>query len=393
VVALWSSVEPANNTFNWGDLDAQVDAASGGGRRQVLVMVRNNPAWAAASRCKVTTGRERENLAGFLTALVNRYKDRVHYWQLYNEVDNTSEAFDRQYDLGGCFGTADGGRPTQAGRDDYARMLEVVGAAIHDADSDAKVVSGAVTNGGFVGPACPTCLFDDDFAQGMLNSLRHEGALDQLDVVALHYYSSQHAFSAAYGPDLLGSVEKLRQEMRDVGFRGRRLKSIIVDEGSYTGTVGKSTSDPADGFNRAQRDYVVKALVRAAAADVIYFWFSLRDIVGGGLGTDNAYGLLAVDGKPKPSYAAFTYFTSLVGDGDRAVARVDPQSPKLEAYEFGLSDGRRLQIVWNSVDGERIAYRVDGGRAIGVSDPVGTQISTAGGIVVGDEPRFIFFRR
>ena len=392
-LALWSAIEPAKDTFNWADLDAQIDAASGGGKRQILVMVRNNPAWAADSRCKVTTGGERANLADFMTALVNRYKDRVKYWQLYNEMNNTSEAFDKQYDLGGCFGTASGTTPTQEGRDNYARMLDTVGTAIHEADPDAQVVSGAVMSGNSIGPACPTCLFDVDFARGMLSSLKNRGALDQLDYVAVHFYSSQHDAYDAYGPDLLGRVNKLRQDMRDAGLGEKRLKPIIVDEGSYTGSVGRSTSDPNDAFNRAQQYYVVKALTRAAAADVIYFWFWLHDVRGGGLGTENAYGLLTVDGTPKPAYTTFRYFTTIVGRADRDVVPVDTKTPKLEGYEFALPDDLHLQIVWNKADSQQVAFRPEG-RLMWVSNPIGTQLAANGGVVaVGDEPRFIFLRR
>ena len=57
-----------------------------------------------------------------------------------------------------------------------------------------------------------------------------------------------------------------------------------------------------------------------------------------------------------------------------------------------LPDGRRLQLVWNKVDSEQIAYKpVD--QVMSVSNPIGTQIPSAGGVVVvNDEPRYIFTR-
>src|SRR5262249_25092125 len=45
-IATWSTVQPAPATFDFGALDASINAASGGGQRRVLVMVRNNPSWA-----------------------------------------------------------------------------------------------------------------------------------------------------------------------------------------------------------------------------------------------------------------------------------------------------------------------------------------------------------
>jgi hypothetical protein len=356
------------------------------------MMVRNNPAWASGSRCKVSTDAERQHLADFMTALVTRYKDRVKYWQLYNEMDNTSEAFDQQYDLGGCFGTATGVTPTADGRNNYARMLETVGAAIHAADADGKVVSGALVSGNYISQECPTCLFDIDFGTGVMQKLREDDALDQLDYVAVHFFSSQHPTFDEYGSDLLGRVSKLRQDMRDAGLSERCLKPIIVDEGSYTGMISPSISDPTTPFNVAQRDYVVKALTRAAAANVVYFWFWIQDVPPGGLGGDNAYGLIATDGLPKPSYAAFRYATSLLGSADGPISPISTDNVKIEGYALTLADGRRLQIVWNNVDTEQLTFEPEG-RLTSVSNPVGLPIPVSGRYVaVSDEPRYVFSR-
>ena len=392
VVVTWASVETSSGVYNWSSVDSQVAAASGGGKRQVLAIVRNNPSWAAASRCRLTTDAERTNLAKFMTALVTRYKDQVKYWQLYNEMDNTSEAFDRQNDLGGCFGTASGTTPTSQGREDYARTLETVGAAIHAADSNAKVLTGGLVSGNHLSSSCPTCLFDADFARGVMSSLKSHGTLDRVDYLAVHFFSSQSVDYVAYGPDLLGRVARLRQDMRDAGLREDELKPIVVDEGSYTGMIGRSTSDSNDSFNRAQRDYVARALARAASADVVYLWFWLRDVNGSGLGGDNAYGLMAADGSQKPSYRVFRYFTSLVDRQERLIGRLTLSSPKFEGYEFNASDGRRFQIIWNAVDDVAESYTP--GFQIGtVTDSVGNAVSTDGRTVsVGSEPRFIFYR-
>jgi hypothetical protein len=389
-VALWSAIESADNTYSWGDLDGQVNAAAGNGRR-VLVMVRNNPAWAATSRCRVSTDAERARLADFMTAAVNRYKDRVKYWQLYNEMDNTSEAFDQQYDLGGCFGTASGTTPTQAGRDTYARTLETVGAAIHTADPQAKVISGALVSGNYLSAECPTCLFDSSFGPGVLASLKANGTLDRVDYLAVHYFSSQAETFKTSGPDLLGRVNKLRQDMRDAGLSEEQLKPIVVDEGSYTGMIGTSTSNPNDPFNRAQRDYVAKALARAAAADVVaYYWFALKD-TNGGLGGDNAYGLIAVDDTLKPSFRAMQQFQSLVTRQEQFVGRLTPADPKLEGYELTASDGRRFQIVWNEVDTQGITYS-PAGNILAVTDVLGASVSFSNNaITVGSEPRYVVY--
>jgi len=225
-----------------------------------------------------------------------------------------------------------------------------------------------------------------------MSSLKGHGTLDRVDYLAVHFFSSQSVDYVSYGPDLLGRVARLRQDMRDAGLREDELKPIMVDEGSYTGMIGRSTSDSNDSFNRAQRDYVARALARAASADVIYLWFWLRDASGGGLGSDNAYGLMAADGSQKPSYRAFRYFTSLVDRQERLIGRLTLSSPKFEGYEFNASDGRRFQVIWNAVDDVAESY-TPGFQFGTVTDSVGNVVSTDGRTVsVGSEPRFIFYR-
>ncbi|MCA1648162.1 MAG: hypothetical protein LC797_22785 [Chloroflexi bacterium] len=159
VTVPWNAIQSANaTTYDWAALDAGMVNASSGGSRNVLALVRENPTWAAASRCKLSSDPERANLATFMTTLVNRYKgilpdgahvgqtSRVKYWQLYNEAENTSEAFDTANDLGGCFGTINGTVPTDPGRSSYAQMLETVGQAIHNADSTASVVGAGLVS-------------------------------------------------------------------------------------------------------------------------------------------------------------------------------------------------------------------------------------------------------
>jgi hypothetical protein len=289
-------------------------------------------------------------------------------------------------------------------------MLETVGAAIHAADPGARVVSSALSSGAFVTlPGCAgadfdtACRVDPDFLRGIVTTLKARGALGQLDVIAVNYFSSQGAIFgtpqlenwAQLGPDHVGRVAGLRQKMRDGGLTEAELKPIVVLEGSFTGELGQidnpTTPEAAAAFSQAQRNYVVKALARAAAADVLaYYWFWLRDTVGG-LGGDVPYGLVDTGGAPKPSYQAYRHFTGLIRRRDQFVRTLSFSSPKLEGYELTATDGRLVQVVWNQVDEEAIAY-APGGTILGAVGPIGEEVApTAGAVAVGPDPRFIFY--
>jgi hypothetical protein len=389
---MWSDIQPAAGTFNWTSADQFLANASGGGTRNVLVQVRDNPAWAAASRCKIADDPERARLASFLGTMVSRYKGAipdgplagtvtsVKYWQLYNEADNNSEAYDQAVDTGGCFGTHDAGyTSTQAGRDSYAAMVESAGSAIHTADPNAFVVMAGAASGNYASgggaPYCtypPSihCLFDPFFTREVVRDLVAHGTLDRLDMVAVHFFSSQ---SGDFGnTDIVGRIEALRGDMRAAGLADSALKPVIVDEGSYTSTTGSSTSSATDDFNLKQRNYLVKSLVRAMYERVeAYFWFLSADTPG----SDNAYGLRALDGGAKPSFAGMQRFATLLDQRTRFVGKLSLPYTDLEGYEFLLADGRRARVVWNEFDTLIRGYTITDGVVVQATDASGNAMS------------------
>jgi len=412
VTVRWSEIEPTRGAYTWTALDQMFANVSGGGRRQTLVMIRNNPAWAATSRCKVSTDVERAALAHFAETLVRRYSGAIPdgplagrsvlatYWQFYNEMDFPSPEIEASSDLGGCFattvGAAVGLTPTQQGRDSYARMLEAVGLAIHTADPNGKVVMGGVASSNYLSPSCPfaNCPFDPDFIRGVLQSLKGRGTLNRLDAIAVHYFSSQAELWSGPGtPDLVGRIAATRQVMREVGLSNAELKPIFVDEGTYTSGSPVSTNDPNHPYNRGQAAYVSKALARAAYANVAgYFWFKRQDTLGSGLGGDWPFGLLDGQGAPKPSYRAYRYFASLVTRTDQVVGQASLANPKLEGYELVANDGRHFQVVWNQTDDENISFSPSFGLGGPITDPTGAPVglTSQGTVSVGAEPRFVF---
>ena len=400
VTVEWITVQPNSaDDANFDQIDLFIDRASGSGSRRLHVMVTNNPEWAAASHCNITTDEERENLANLMTLLVNRYKDQVGIWMLYSEIER----------VGHCFGTGDeDNQPTQEGRDNYAKMVEVVGDAIHAADPDAKLITTGLVSGNFAAFGCPQCGFDGEFLNGMLRKLKEDGKLDSLDYVAVHWYSSQagqdptaeyHAtnWSTYGGIGLVGRISKIRRDMLDVGLTVDELKPIIVAEASYTGLNPRAGS-PIEEFLVEQRNYVPKLLARATFVDVMsLYWFMYTDApIGTGGGDDNLYGLLNEDRiTKKPSFYAYQEFTArMPGDGG-VVTRVDSDDQRLEGYDFSESacgTGERLQIVWNQASTESLVYLLAGGDVMSVADSLGNSVTFDGNTVIVDgEPKYICY--
>jgi len=426
----WADTETQNNVYNWAPLDAALVTASNNGQRPVLTGTGVTPSWVGSTSCQITTAQQQALFAEFMAAMVTRYSGRngaipdgqyagqktnIKYWGLYNEVNNTLPSVGSNY--GGCFGTLDGsGRPTTAGPTTYAQLIATVGPAIHAADPDAKVVYAGLPSAQFINtpPFCPatatdSCPFDRAFFTVSLQALKQLGALNQLDVTMLNYYSS-HQINwgwEAYGTDLVGRIRGFRQEMRNAGLSDSELKPIIVQESSYTdpyvvngaAQVPESTDSATYPYNVGQRDYVPQVLSRAASLDVLaIFWFKLQD-TSGGSGGDWPYGLKTTSGSAKPGYSAFRYFNRLIDRQDRFVRTLTFSQGRLEGYEFLTADGRRVQIVWRNKDPKAVSdpdtpeTYTPGFTIAGVTDSVGSSVSTDGrSVAVGFAPRFIFDR-
>jgi hypothetical protein len=238
--------------------------------------------------------------------------------------------------------------------------------------------------------------FDRLFLPGVLAQLKQDNSLASLDYVTVHYYSSQTILYFPSGVDLLGRLAQLRQDMLAAGLVAGELKPVISDELSYTDTVGTSTSDATDVFNLAQAAYVPKLFARSAAADVrIALWFWMQD-VGGGLGSDNAYGLKDGTGKPKPAYRSLRFFTSQISRLDQLRRTLDLTAigASVEGYEFTSATGAPLQLVWsNPVGTAAPAYEYSPACQItDVRDMLGDPASftaETNSLAIGADPRYI----
>jgi len=430
----WAAIETQDNVFNFASLDAQMVGASNNGQRPVLVGVGETPGFVRAlantPSCLIATAQQHALFRDFMTVLVNRYSGNhgpipdgtqagkfanIKYWAIYNEVNNSIPAIGDNF--GGCFGTVDAtGKPTTAGPTNYATLLATVGPAIHAADPGARVVYAGLPSAQFIGtaPFCQpvatnTCPFDPAFFTVSLQVLRQLGAINQVDVTMLNYYSS-HEINwgfEAFGKDLIGRILEFRQEMRNAGLSDAELKPIIIQESSFTdpyvvngvAQVPDSTTDPTNSYNIGQRNYVPQVLARAASLKLLaIFWFKLQDTSGGGSGGDWPYGLKTTTGAAKPGYTAFQFFNSLIDRQDRFVRALTFSDPRLEGYEFLTSDNRRVQIVWRNKDPKAVSdpdvqvpYSPPGNAISAVTGPTGDAVTFSNNTVsIGFAPRFIF---
>lgn len=170
----WKDFEGEPGKMDWSGFDAIVDAANERNIK-VLFSVAKAPDWSRTYYDEDPADAPPDDLADFadfLGRLVDRYQGRIHAIEVWNEQN-----LDREWD------TAEG---VSASR--YTEMLRLAYQAIKSRDPNIMVISGALSNLGFVAsdennPDRIIVMDDFDFLDAMIEA----GFLDHCDCVGAHH--------------------------------------------------------------------------------------------------------------------------------------------------------------------------------------------------------------
>jgi hypothetical protein len=204
----------------------------------------------------------------FARTAVERYRDEVQYWEVWNEPENALYW----------------NPPDPAG---YARLLQAVYPAIKAANPNAQVLMAGIV------PTHP------DFLRGVAQN----GGWDSFDILALHpYVDPWSPESGQIGVG--GDVSKIKAVVEQFG----RKPIWATEFGWSTGPSDRITGNGRPVDKETQANYLVRGavLLRIAGMERVV-WYNFKDTA-----TRNLYGLIDYDGAgidyvlTKPSLAAFT---------------------------------------------------------------------------------------
>ena len=135
----WSRVEPQSGAFQWAWTDQVLTEIAAAGLAPVIVLD-GSPAWARDSRDRPPLGSLENDLswrlappaapetfARFAAAFAGRYKDKVRFYQVWDEPNIAPHWGNRLIDPVG-----------------YARLLRAAAVAVRDADPDAVILAAAL---------------------------------------------------------------------------------------------------------------------------------------------------------------------------------------------------------------------------------------------------------
>ncbi len=158
----WRDIEPKSGTYNWQTLDTYVALAQQQGVDLILELGQT-PQWASARPNETAAtgngaGAEPTNNAlytAYVTAVVTRYKGKIAFYELWNEVDNPH------------YWT---GTPAE-----MVQLAALAAKTIKSIDPNAKVISPSLMGGGSANVA-------------YLKSMLDVGLANSVDMYGVHFY-------------------------------------------------------------------------------------------------------------------------------------------------------------------------------------------------------------
>ena len=324
----WDDLEPVDDRFDWSFADEFVRIAVDECGITLLPYVCYTPAWAADSQAGAADAwrappARRGEFAEVMFHLVNRYKDRIHTWELWNEPDN------RDYWTG---------TPGQ-----YDALLREGAAAVRAADPSAKVVLGGLAwNLDFLRE-----LFEDYDAQR------------DVDIINLHNYAE------TWFAKPIESISDYLDAASDIAKEHGEGEPLWMAEMGYSSLRhGARVSDwhaAAYEYEHTQK-FQAAALIRMltltlASPDVqLIAWYELSDLPHDGevIGDDNNrhLGILTHDGDAKPALHAMHLAARMFSkpmrciDDQTEVNRTAGSHSHVHVFE--RADGSAAIIAWLS---------------------------------------------
>ena len=323
----WEWIEPERGVQDADTLDRYDHAVTRlrDSNISVLGLLAYDAPWSAGENAPATVA-ERDDYVRFAASMVDRYRDSVHYWEVWNEP-NLDHFWKPKADA-------------QA----YAALLRDAYTAIKQADPNAKVVG------------CATSGVDLDFISAVLDA----GGGAWMDVLSVHPYSGSKSTDAAGERQ---DIRKLRAMLAD---RGLNLPLWVSEVGFQTSANNNGVSEQEQGGMLA-RTYLT---LFAEGVDVVINYDFVDDGIDPTDGEQN-FGVLHNDLSQKPAYDALAATATLLAGA--TFERAATLGSAVETFEFSLREGGHVWALWTR--------QPDGPLGMGMLNVPEITLPTAGTIV------------
>ena len=252
--------------YDWSLMDKVVDAAARHGIK-VIGEFNGKPSWIDASFDHTA---DRLAFRDYAVAAAQHFKDRVDYWEVWNE-------------------------PNMAGidADDYASLLKTVYGAVKAVDSHDTIITGGLaatpqTGGGYIGAV--------DYLKGIYAA----GGKGHFDAVGFHPYTFPLL------PE--NSAPWNGWSIMEDGIRPTMVANGDGSKQVWMTELGAPTWGSAKPVSPDVQAAILKQSVEFASAvswGGPILWYSYQDRGGAGWDIENWFGLIDEHGNKKPAYYTF----------------------------------------------------------------------------------------
>jgi hypothetical protein len=246
----WDAIEPERGRYDWSFWDDYVRMAVSEYHLRLIPYICYTPKWAATDPGKDfwrSPPRDPEDFARFITALVHRYGQQIHSWELWNEPDNPA------YWLG---------TPHQ-----LAELVKAGSRAVRAADPRATIVLGGIAG-------------ETPFLEKLFHDEHIGPAVDVVNV---------HSYFETWHPDPIESLTRYIARAEDIMTRNGGAKPIWMAETGYSSVDGRPA---VSGIYRAhfQGEHTEAAQASALARTIVLglvehlpliAWYRINDLGGG----------------------------------------------------------------------------------------------------------------
>lgn len=267
---LWEDIEPSGGVFEFVKYDTIVDVLQKD-RIKILGILHYSTGWASSCGKWNCPPADNKLFIGFVKKVIERYRDKIKYWEVWNEPDSSTYW------------------NPQDGLKSYCALLKEVYLAAKKIDPDCKILNGGLSNG-----------------LASVNKLYAHGAKGYFDILNLHsfenpLYPGATARMAAY-PRLAHKI---------MARNGDGQKKIWITEIGCPGAKAKDKTanwwlgkNPDEAQQAGWVKEIYTQLLKNKDVEKV-FWAFFRDCKGHWANGVDYFGLLRWDYSRKPSFIAY----------------------------------------------------------------------------------------
>lgn len=281
----WDRIQPTNaSTYDWTVDDKMVNGIVAHGMMP-LPIFHGTPGWARPS-ADVYVPSSMSQFATFCAACVNRYKNRVKYWEVWNEQNSR------------------GFWPPDPSPTNYVAMLQAVYPAVKAADPTAFVISGGTAST----PDNANLANGDMGEREFITAMYAAGGKNYFDAMGIHPYSYPLLCSDVQNWNGWSMMNSTATSVRSImAANGDSAKPIWATE--YGGPTGTDVNARSEAW---QVNYVNDSHNLGGALSWLgpLVWYQYWDKGSDIANQEDNFGLLRnADYSPKPAYDAYLKLT------------------------------------------------------------------------------------